>query len=212
MATKKKRKKSNINFFVKNGKLRKKNMVIISIFFLCLGFAFLKKGQVSQNELENQHIYEQRIKWLNSMVPYAQQMEKKYQILTSISLAQAALESNWNQSELSNKYHNFYGVKANKDQPSVVFSTNEFIDGKWHTVNARFRVYPDWQTSMLGHTLLLVNGTSENKNRYIKVVQANDYVKAAHELYKAGYATDPLYAEKLIKIIELYRLDKFNHK
>ncbi|SCB88674.1 glycoside hydrolase family 73 protein [Weissella bombi] len=150
--------------------------------------------------------------FIKKIAPEAQQLEQEYGILSSISIAQAALESNWGDSELSKKYNNFFGVKAVSGQPSVSLATKEYENNQWVTVDASFRVYDSWQTSMLDHAKLLVNGTTDNPQRYATVVQATDYKTAAKGLVSGGYATDPAYTEKIIQMIETYHLDKYDNK
>lgn len=203
-----------IDLFVRKGKLRYGPVLILIISVLALGIGISRSQQTPSEqptELPTPGMnYQQRLKWLESMAPYAQKMQQQYGILASISLAQAAHESNWNNSQLSAKYHNFYGVKASKGQASVLLPTSEFTDGHWVKIDAPFRTYPNWEASMLDHTLLLVHGTTDNHQRYAKVLNAPNYTAAANALYQAGYATDPAYAQKLIKIIELYHLNRFD--
>lgn len=220
MAVKRKRQKTKkklklINLFIKQGRLRWINtlgfaaLVFMLALFISQIYTTKNSDQISQETNMTQS--QNRTAWLKSMAPYAQLLQQKYGVLASITLAQAAHESNWNASQLSNKYHNFYGIKASSSQPSVTLPTAEYINGKWVTVNARFRVYSSWKASMLDHTLLLVNGTTENPNRYYRVLQAKNYTTAANALYKAGYATDPTYATKLINIIKQYHLDRYDY-
>lgn len=209
-----KRKKFNlINFFVTKGKLRVGHTLILIVGLFIVGIIATSYAQKADVATNNQGVvFQNRQKWLASMVPYAQELQRKYGVLASITLAQAAHESNWNNSELSTKYHNFYGVKAGPGQNSISLPTNEYVRGQKIVVNAPFRVYPNWQASMLDHTLLLVHGTLDNHQRYHKVITAPNYMVAANELGHAGYATDPLYAQKLIKIIELYHLNRFDYR
>lgn len=218
MAAKKKRRKKRRNrqwlknFFVKNGHLRRFNtfLVAVLIFALAMFVSDLNSQPAPPVKTASQLQYERRMTWLNSMAPYAQELQQKYGILASISLAQAAHESNWNNSELSSKYHNFYGVKAGPTQKSVKLPTSEFVNNQWVTVDAPFRVYDSWQQSMLDHTLLMMRGTTESPQRYYYVLHAKNYVAAANALVKAGYATDPAYATRVINIIKTYRLDRFD--
>ncbi|EKZ4807660.1 glucosaminidase domain-containing protein [Listeria monocytogenes] len=144
--------------------------------------------------------------FLNELSPRAQEIQEKHGILTSITLAQAILESDWGQSDLAQKGNNLFGVKGKSPQPMVTMTTKEFVDGKWIEINANFRKYKDWNESLDSHAELFLNGTSWNKDKYNGVIAADDYKKAAQELQSAGYATDPDYAEKLINIIEKYDL------
>ncbi|HAA2701729.1 TPA_asm: N-acetylmuramoyl-L-alanine amidase [Listeria monocytogenes] len=144
--------------------------------------------------------------FLNELSPRAQEIQEKHGILTSITLAQAILESDWGQSGLAQKGNNLFGVKGKSPQPMVTMTTKEFVDGKWIEINANFRKYKDWNESLDSHAELFLNGTSWNKDKYNGVIAADDYKKAAQELQSTGYATDPDYAEKLINIIEKYDL------
>ncbi|EAG8018472.1 GW domain-containing glycosaminoglycan-binding protein [Listeria monocytogenes] len=144
--------------------------------------------------------------FLNELSPRAQELQEKHGILTSITLAQAILESDWGQSGLAQKGNNLFGVKGKSPQPMVTMTTKEFVDGKWIEINANFRKYKDWNESLDSHAELFLNGTSWNKDKYNGVIAADDYKKAAQELQSAGYATDSDYAEKLINIIEKYDL------
>ncbi|MBF2480229.1 glucosaminidase domain-containing protein [Listeria seeligeri] len=153
--------------------------------------------------------------FLNELSPHAQEIQEKHGILTSITLAQAILESDWGQSGLAQKANNLFGVKGKPPQPIVTMSTKEFVDGEWIEVDANFRKYKDWNESLDAHAELFLNGTTWNADKYNGVVAADDYKKAAQELQTAGYATDPDYAEKLTTIIESHDLqlyDRINDK
>ncbi|EAG1697185.1 GW domain-containing glycosaminoglycan-binding protein [Listeria monocytogenes] len=153
--------------------------------------------------------------FLNELSPRAQEIQAEHGILTSITLAQAILESNWGQSDLAQQGNNLFGVKGKAPQPMVNMTTKEFVDGNWIEIKANFRKYKDWNESLEAHAELFLKGTSWNKDKYNGVIEADDYKKAAEELQTAGYATDPDYAEKLINIIEKYDLalyDRINDK
>ena len=79
--------------------------------------------------------------FIQNLVPSSQKAYQLYQVLPSISLAQAILESDWGESGLSQRYYNLYGVKAGAAEPSVQLETSEYVDGKWITIMAPFRVY-----------------------------------------------------------------------
>ena len=80
-----------------------------------------------------------------------------------------------------------------------------FINGGYITVNAAFRKYASWNDSVVDHAKFFTS-TEWRKNNYRKVVNETDYRIAAQELKNAGYATDPSYAGKLIRLIEAYKL------
>ena len=148
--------------------------------------------------------------FIQNLVPSSQKAYQMYQVLPSISLAQAILESDWGESGLSQHYYNLYGVKAGVAEPSVQLETSEYIDGKWITIMAPFRVYNSWSESVEAHAKLLTYGVDWNPKLYEPVLKAKNYKEAAHALQKAGYATDPTYAQKIIHVIETYHLAQYD--
>lgn len=213
MAKKKTSKKNN--FIYKNGKLQLSQLIgIILVIGLVLTFAaqfyYDHHGQLPWKEAQvDSSVTDQRA-FIKKIAPYAQQMQRQYHVLPSITMAQAILESDWGNSTLSQKFNNFYGIKGASDQPGAVLKTQEFTNGQWETVTARFRSYGSWQESMQAHSLLLVNGTDWNANQYQSVIQAGNYKQAAQALYQDGYATDPGYPEKLINLIQKYNLNQYD--
>lgn len=153
---------------------------------------------------------QQKEKQIQTWAPYAQKMQHKYHIFASISLAQAILESDWNQSSLAKDNNNLYGIKASADQAGVVVPTKEYENGKWIEVDQKFASYKTWQQSMEAHAQLLSKGTQWNANQYEHVIAAKDYKAAAAALVQDGYATDPSYAEKLVQVIEHWYLQRFD--
>ena len=129
-------------------------------------------------------------------------------ILPSITAAQAILESGWGSSELAKApNNNLFGIKDSEDWNGeiVTVPTQEYVNGDYITVNAAFRKYASWNDSVVDHAKFFTS-TEWRKNNYRKVVNETDYRIAAQELKNAGYATDPSYAGKLIRLIEAYKL------
>ncbi|QIL50971.1 glycoside hydrolase family 73 protein [Weissella coleopterorum] len=149
--------------------------------------------------------------FIQRIAPEAQDIQTQTGIRASISIAQAGLESDWGQSTLAYKYNNFFGVKASAGMQSISLSTSEYEDNKWVKVKAPFRVYSSWQASMEDHADLLLRGTTDNPNRYARVVSGENVEEAAQALVDGGYATDPNYAKKLIEIINMYNLTQYDH-
>ena len=146
--------------------------------------------------------------FIDKLAPYAQELQQVYGVMPSITLAQAILESDWGDSTLAAKYHNLFGIKATTG--GVVLTTQEYLNGKWHTVNGRFAVYASDQASMKAHALLFVNGTAWNAKQYADVLAAKTYQQAATALHTDGYATDPDYPTKLVKLIQEWQLDQYD--
>ena len=128
---------------------------------------------------------------------------KRYHIPASITLAQGLLESGAGQGTLARKSNNHFGIKCGSDW-----------DGKTvkHDDDARnecFRVYKNAKDSYRDHSKFLAG-----RSRYASLfeLKITDYKGWARGLKKAGYATNPRYAEQLIGIIELYDLHKYDTK
>lgn len=164
----------------------------------------------NDTELANQVETITEYNFIRTIVPYAQESQEKYNVLASLTLAQAALESNFGQSGLAAKYYNLFGIKAYGNVPTVTLETKEFENDKWVTVKAQFRVYDGWKESVEGHAYLFTKGTTWNPKQYASVLAAKNYKEAAKAVQTSGYATDPAYTEKLIQMIESYGLDQYD--
>lgn len=187
--------------------------LVASIFVSCLVFfgtlSFLSSRETAQQAQVAVEI-DQEQAFIDKISAYAKVLQSEYGVLPSISIAQAILESNWGNSELSEKYNNFYGIKGSEEANTVLMNTKEFVDEEWIEINGRFRVYENWQDSMNAHTKLFVEGTTWNPQQYATVLAAENYKDAAFALQASGYATDPTYPEKLIELIQQYKLDQFD--
>lgn len=148
--------------------------------------------------------------FIKQVAPEAQAMQNSYHVYASVTIAQAILESQWGTSQLASQYHNLFGIKGTDPNTSRVLTTKEYINGNWIVTKGRFKVYDSWSDSIKDHTKLMLNGTDTNKENYQAVVQATSYQQAARELQKAGYATDPNYAQKLISVIQTYKLYNYD--
>lgn len=134
---------------------------------------------------------------------------KKSGVLASLTVAQAILESAWGKSELATGGNALFGIKATKSWKGKVYckDTKECYDGVnlVDVKNAAFRAYDSWEESVEDHSAFL----KANK-RYKEVIGETDYKKACEAIKAAGYATDPDYVEKLVKLIEDYELTEFD--
>lgn len=137
------------------------------------------------------------------LTPYAKQVEETHGTRPSILIAQAALESDWGNSSLSRDSNNYFGIKA---PDGTQYATKEFYNNEWESIQATFQYYDSLEDSIVDYANLIANGTSWDSNLYKGAIEATNYIDAAYALQKAGYATDPTYAEKLIHLIEQYHL------
>ena len=149
--------------------------------------------------------------FIKEIAPDAQRVYKKYDILASLIIAQACLESAWGTSGLAQKGKNLFGIKGTYNGQYVLMWTTEYDkSGNATRVKAKFRKYPSWYESLQDLAKLYVNGTSWDPDHYKAVVGEKDYKKATAALVKAGYATDPAYATKLNNLIETYNLTQYD--
>ena len=128
---------------------------------------------------------------------------KKYHIPASITLAQGLLESGAGQSALAQKSNNHFGIKCGSDWYGKTVSHDDDARGEC------FRAYKHPKDSYEDHSKFLAG-----RPRYASLFNLNitDYKGWARGLKKAGYATNPRYADQLIGIIELYELYKYDDK
>lgn len=128
---------------------------------------------------------------------------KRYRIPASITLAQGLLESGAGQSTLARKSNNHFGIKCGSDWDGPTVSHDDDARGEC------FRAYKHPKQSYEDHSKFLAN-----RSRYASLfkLKMTDYKGWAKGLKKAGYATNPRYADQLIDIIELYELHKYDTK
>lgn len=120
----------------------------------------------------------------------------RHGIPASITMAQALLESNAGQSMLAVKGKNHFGIKCGSDWKGKTIHKDD------DNVQDCFRSYKNVLDSYEDHSLFL------KRDRYASLysIPMKDYKAWARELKRCGYATDPNYANKLIKVIEDYNL------
>ena len=153
------------------------------------------------------------------MAAHSQRMSRseyirKYQLLAisemsrsgipaSIKMAQACLESSDGNSEMALKSNNHFGIKCKSDWKGARSYHDD--DEK----NECFRKYRTVEDSYVDHTNFLMGNP-----RYSALfqLQPTDFTGWAKGLKKAGYATDPQYAAKVIDIIEEHQLWRLDHK
>ncbi len=157
-----------------------------------------------QADLSNSQRIEKRRRqeaYVKRFAEVAKSEMKRYGIPASITLAQGLIESNAGGSRLSRENNNHFGMKCFSKACKKGHCSN-FTDDSHKDF---FRKYPTAWESYRAHSLLLQG------KRYIGLRQfGKDYKKWAQGLKKAGYATDPRYAEKLIHIIEELNLNRYD--
>tara|TARA_B100001057_G_scaffold29739_1_gene27108 strand:- start:8528 stop:9352 length:825 start_codon:yes stop_codon:yes gene_type:complete len=140
-------------------------------------------------------------RYVKTYAEVAQQEMKSYDIPASITLAQGILESGMGDSRLATQANNHFGIKCHKEWRGKRIYHDDDEKGEC------FRVYKDPRTSYRDHSLFL---TTRSRYDFLFDIKKNNYKAWAKGLKKAGYATDPKYPDKLISLIERYRLDRYD--
>ena len=138
--------------------------------------------------------------YINQYKDLAIEQMLRYRIPASITLAQGLFESAAGRSDLVRQGNNHFGIKCH----------NWTGPTQYHDDDARgecFRVYQDARDSYEDHSKFLAH-----QPRYARLFQLSqrDYKGWARGLKACGYATNPQYANKLIQIIELYKLNEYD--
>ena len=141
--------------------------------------------------------------FVNRIWSHAVDAARSIGVRPQFMVGQAALESGWGKHEIRNAdgsgTHNLFGVKAGRgwNGPSVEKVTTEYVNGVAHKTTARFRVYASYGEAFKDYAKLIGGNP-----RYAGVMaQAQDAQGFARGLQQAGYATDPSYADKLVRVI-----------
>jgi flagellar protein FlgJ len=157
--------------------------------------------------------------FIEQLYPAAQQAAEELGIDPKALLAQAAIETGWGQHMIHNtsgqNSHNLFGIKADRrwQGDRAMVDTIEFEQGVAAPKKAPFRMYDSFADSMQDYV-----GFVKQNSRYEDAVKHSqspqDYFS---ELQKAGYATDPDYANKVIAVFEgeqfkQYSLEKFSDR
>jgi len=144
--------------------------------------------------------------------PAAQASRRATGVPASVTLAQAVLETGWGRSVLTREDHNVFGMKCFGSPGEHAIGCRDYATfecsptGGCFDMDATFRAYAEVADSYRDHGALLSQWP-----RYATAMEhKDDPDRFAREIHKAGYATDPQYADKLIAIMEkhdLYRYD-----
>lgn len=123
-------------------------------------------------------------------------------IPASITLAQGILESDSGRSDLAVNANNHFGIKCHNDWNGLSYRHDD------ETSQECFRAYSSPEESFVAHSDFL-----KERNRYAALfkLDSKDYKGWASGLSYCGYATDPMYPEKLVRIIEEYSLFDFDN-
>lgn len=161
-----------------------------------------KTDEHEVKELPSNASYEEILNaYIDTYSQIAMEEMLQYGIPASITLAQGILESGAGRGDLTRRANNHFGIKCHSSWKG---------DRVYHDDDKKgecFRKYKDAKYSFRDHSLFLAE-----RSRYQNLfkLRKNDYKGWARGLKAAGYATDPRYPEKLIRIIEKNDLTRFD--
>ena len=132
-------------------------------------------------------------------------------IPASIKLAQGLLESDWGRSDLAVTANNHFGIKCGgKWNGNTFYKEDDDKDHSGKLIKSCFRSFSSPLESYMAHSDFLTDPNKEYRYGFLFEYESTDYIAWAKGLKKSGYATDPNYPKKLIKIIERYDLSRFD--
>ncbi|EHU9458349.1 TPA: flagellar assembly peptidoglycan hydrolase FlgJ [Vibrio vulnificus] len=158
----------------------------------------IESGQLARSDKAR---FDSLESFITSMRPYAERAAKSLGVEPSLLLAQAALETGWGQKVVKNargSSNNLFNIKADRSWAGdkVTTQTLEFHDNTPVKETAAFRSYDSFADSFNDYVAFL-----NNNPRYQTALQHNgnseSFIRGIH---RAGYATDPEYADKVLKV------------
>ncbi|HNS17232.1 MAG TPA: glucosaminidase domain-containing protein [Bacteroidales bacterium] len=166
---------------------------ILALFFLWSLTPASLFSQSSQRMTAEEYIRRYRIMAIHEM--------NTHRIPASITLAQGLLETDNGNSELARLAHNHFGIKCKNDWTGQVYYKDDDAG------NECFRKYDSPYESYADHSVFL---STRERYRFLFDLEMTDYAGWAKGLKSAGYATNPEYAGRLIRLIEAYSLDELD--
>lgn len=145
--------------------------------------------------------------FLQRMKGHALEASRATGIPARFLLGHAALESGWGRHEIraadGSQSFNLFGIKAGRSWkgPTVDVMTTEYVDGAPHKLLQKFRAYGSYAEAFQDYARLM-----RGNPRYAQVIKQNDSAGFAQGLQRAGYATDPQYADKLTRVLNGARM------
>ncbi len=153
-----------------------------------------------------------REKYINKYKKTAMDEMERSGVPASIKLAQGILESNAGKSTLARKANNHFGMKCGSQWTGKeYYLEDDDYDEDGRLIKSCFRVFRNAKASYIAHSEFLRDERKSYRYGFLFNLDPRDYKAWSRGLKKAGYATSPTYAEKLIRIIETYSLYRYDN-
>lgn len=173
----------------------------VSYFILIFIFAGLTSCRISKPLVTPSTVNGSAAKYISSYMDLAVSEMKRTGVPASITLAQGMLESDYGRSSLARIGNNHFGIKCHGDWNDQTIRQHD--DRR----NECFRKYRRPEDSFYDHSDFLKSGS---RYRFLFDLDPMDYKAWARGLRKAGYATNPDYANMLIRKIDEYELWRYD--
>lgn len=157
------------------------------------------QASLSRSVLPQAHVEQ----FVSRMLPAAERASQASGVPAQLIMAQAALESGWGRREIrmadGSSSFNVFGIKADRSWkgPVAESTTTEYVNGAAQKTRASFRAYGSYEEAFTDYARFLTTNP-----RYANVLATDNPAEAAHGLQRAGYATDPAYGGKLVRIMQ----------
>ncbi len=174
---------------------------------------------IHQSAVQDKHI--EKSKFIKKVGPVARENYKRTGILASVTMAQAILESGWGQSSLARNGNNLFGMKVNLSGNNWAGSawdgvnfykkgTYEYGSGGRYRITAKFRKYSCIEDSVEDHSAYLLHARNGSRKRYAGLTATTSYKKQLQIIRNGGYATSGSYVSQLCRVIQTYKLTKWD--
>jgi len=152
-----------------------------------------------------------RLAYIEQYKDIAIQEMERAGVPASIKLAQAILESDFGRSDLARRANNHFGIKCGANWDGREFyKEDDDYDENGKLVKSCFRVYRSPEASFIAHSEFLRDPTKEFRYGFLFRLDPTDYRSWAIGLKRAGYATAATYHERLISLIETFKLYEYD--
>jgi LysM repeat protein len=170
---------------------------------IIIGIAALGSTESIASKITNQYITDFKLISISEM--------RASGIPASIKLAQGILESDCGRSPLATIANNHFGVKCGKAWTGAnIMQLDDDVDSTGAVIPSCFRAYFHGSESYRDHTAFLTSPNKKSRYGFLFDLGSADYQGWAHGLKMAGYASDPTYPQKLIQIIEKFKLYEYD--
>lgn len=144
--------------------------------------------------------------FLDVAIAAARESSRVSGLPAGVTVAQAALESAWGQSQLSREANNYFGIKAHGERGAIEMPTTEVTNGVAERTAARFATYDSMTECFADRDRLILRLAC-----YAEARQCADDPEAFVRALAKHWATDPNYAEKVLSVYRVNKLAGLDH-